>query len=73
MRRLKEGRLFFLDGRTVITCKIRDVSETGARLKVGEAFLVPSNFLISVPGEMERRPAERIWVKGDEVGIKFKT
>lgn len=73
MRRLKEGRLFFLDGRTVITCKIRDVSETGARLKVGEAFLVPSNFLISIPGEMEQRPAERIWVKGDEVGIKFKT
>ena len=72
LRRLKEGRIFFLDGRTVITCKIRDVSATGARLRVGEAFLVPQNFLVSIPGEMDQRPAERVWVRGEEVGIKFK-
>ncbi|MGE4250848.1 MAG: PilZ domain-containing protein [Parvibaculaceae bacterium] len=72
LRRLKEGRIFFLDGKTVITCKVRDVSATGARLRVGEAFLVPHSFLMTVPGEMDQRPAERIWVRGDEVGIKFK-
>lgn len=72
MRRLKEGRIFFLDGKTVITCKVRDVSQTGARLKVGEAFLVPYSFMVTIPGEMDQRPAERVWVRGDEVGIKFK-
>lgn len=73
MRRLKEGRVFFLDGRTVITCKIRDVSATGARLRVGESFLIPQNFLLTIPGEMDQRPAERVWVKGEEVGVRFKS
>ena len=72
MRRLKEARVFFLDGKTVITCKVRDVSTTGARLRVGESFLIPQNFRVTIPGEMDQRPAERVWVKGDEVGIRFK-
>lgn len=73
MRRLKEGRVFFLDGRTVITCKVRDVSASGAKLRVGEAFLIPQNFLLTIPGEMDQRPAERVWVKGEEVGVRFKS
>ncbi|HTN96808.1 MAG TPA: PilZ domain-containing protein [Nordella sp.] len=72
MRRLKEASVFFLDGRTVITCKVRDVSASGARLRVGESFLIPQNFLVTIPGEMIQRPAERVWVRGDEVGIRFK-
>lgn len=72
MRRLKEARVVSLDGKMVITCKVRDVSQTGARLKVGESFLIPHSFLVTIPGEMIERPAERVWVRGDEVGIKFK-
>lgn len=72
MRRLKEARVFFLDGRTVITCKVCDVSASGAKLRIGESFLIPQSFLVTIPGEMDQRPAERVWVKGEEVGIRFK-
>jgi hypothetical protein len=72
MRRLKEARLYLPDGKTVITCKVRDISTTGAKLKCGEPFLIPTHFKVTITGEMELRPAEKMWAKGDEIGIKFK-
>jgi len=56
VRRLKEARVVSLGGKMVITCKVRDVSQTGARLKVGESFLIPHRFLGDYSRRDERSP-----------------
>lgn len=70
LRRLKDGRLSFHDRRSVVNCTVRDVSEQGARLLVGEAYLLPQRFEISITGGPPRT-ARRIWVRPNEMGIRF--
>jgi hypothetical protein len=73
-RRLKGGRIVFASGhagQSVLTCTVRDISAHGARLQLGEAHLAPEEFLVSVPGEIEDRPARRVWIHKNEVGVRF--
>ncbi len=70
MRRLKEGRLVFNNKRSVMSCIVRDASKFGARVQIGEPYLVPHEFEFVQPGE-EPRPARKIWVKQNEMGLQF--
>ena len=72
MRRLKEGRIIFNDRKSLMSCMIRDVSPTGARLRIGEPYLVPPTFELAVVGEPHGRPAERVWIGAGEMGIRFR-
>jgi hypothetical protein len=45
-RVLKPGRIVFNDNRSVINCTVRNVSETGALLKVENALNIPSEFTL---------------------------
>jgi hypothetical protein len=70
MRRLKEARIIFNSRRSVLSCLVRDATEVGARVTVGEPYLVPAEFEISIHGQPPR-PARRIWVRQKEMGITF--
>ncbi|HWA18069.1 MAG TPA: PilZ domain-containing protein [Devosia sp.] len=45
-RVLKAGRIVFNDKQSVINCTVRNLSETGALLKVENALSVPSEFTL---------------------------
>ncbi|MCB1377643.1 MAG: hypothetical protein KDK89_04625 [Alphaproteobacteria bacterium] len=70
MRRLKEGRIIFNNRRSVMSCIVRDASNCGARVAVGEPYLVPHEFEFSVQGENARR-ARKIWIRQNEMGLQF--
>jgi hypothetical protein len=70
MRRLKEGRIVFNNKGSVMSCVVRDASKFGARVSVGEPYLVPHEFEFTVAGE-EPRPARKVWVRQKEMGLQF--
>ena len=68
------ARIMAIDGTWQRDCRIGDVSDTGAKLKVRGAIsnIKTEEFflLLSSTGNAFRR-CERIWVNGSEVGVKF--
>jgi len=67
-------KIMAIDGTWQRDCRIADVSETGAKLiiqgsiggiDINEFFLV-----LSTTGNAHRR-CKRIWLQGDEIGVKF--
>jgi hypothetical protein len=72
MRRLKEGRVVFNNRRSVMSCIVRDATRFGARITIGEPYLVPHEFEFLVNGE-EPKPARKIWIRNNEMGVQFTT
>lgn len=70
MHRLKEARIYFNDKKSIMSCIVRDVSEGGARVTVGEPYLLPAEFEFVIHGS-PARPARKVWVKQNEMGIEF--
>jgi len=69
-RRLKEGRIIFNGRKSVMSCIVRDASNSGARITVGEPYLVPHEFEFATkPGEY--RSARKIWIRQNEMGLQF--
>jgi hypothetical protein len=68
------ARIMAIDGTWQRDCRIEDVSETGAKIIIlgavssidtKEFFLV-----LSATGNAHRR-CERVWLHGDEIGVRF--
>ena len=69
-RRLKEARVIFNGKKSVLSCLLRDASETGFRIKIGEPYRVPDIFELEVFGQPPR-PARKVWIGRDELGAAF--
>lgn len=69
-RRLKEARIIFNGRQSVLSCLVRDVSETGFRIKIGEPYRVPDIFQLEITGQ-KRRAARKVWIGVDELGAAF--
>ena len=69
-KRLKEGRLVFNNKHSVMSCIIRDATKFGARVAIGEPYLVPFEFEFSVSGEAPK-PARKVWIAKNEMGLQF--
>jgi hypothetical protein len=63
-----------IDGTWQRDCRIGDVSDTGAKLTIHGAIdgidLQEFFLVLSVTGNAHRR-CQRIWLNGDEVGVRF--
>lgn len=70
-RVLKGARLGFNEGYGAMECVVRNQSERGARLVLGDTMGVPSRFELAVAGESEPRSARVCWRTGEAVGIRF--
>jgi PilZ domain len=70
-RVLKGGTLHFNKGYSSLECVVRDLSETGARIQMGETFGVPSRFMMSISGEDERVEASLRWRNARSIGLSF--
>ena len=68
-----DGALIFVqDHPEAISCIVKDLSDTGARIvPVDETDILPKNFRMHMPEKQLMAHCEKVWQKGDEVGLKF--
>jgi hypothetical protein len=69
-RRLKAGKIVLNDGRSVFECSVRNVSATGACLLVGNGFLIPGDFELTLDGDTRR--CDVVWRRPDRMGVSFR-
>ncbi|MCM2293191.1 PilZ domain-containing protein [Allorhizobium sp. BGMRC 0089] len=70
VRTLKGGRILLNNGYSTFDCVIRNLSETGAKLKLDMTAPLPDAFELLIH-EGQRYRCEVRWRKGAEVGVKF--
>ena len=69
-RTLKEGKVILSDS-TVMDCRIRDLSEGGARLEFGGLTNLPKEFRLLIVSSNTVVPAAIAWQRGQNVGVFF--
>jgi hypothetical protein len=70
-RVLKAGIAASNDRRLTVRCTVRDISETGARLRIEGSMTVPDTFELIIELDGLEAPCQAVWRKGGEVGVKF--
>lgn len=65
---LKSGRIVYKDGS--VECKVRNISDGGARLDIGTPRLLPHTFELHVLG-MPARQCNLRWAKDNLIGVQF--
>lgn len=71
-RRVLKGAKAIYGGYTfMVDCTVRDVSESGARLRVMGSVTLPESFSLYSPETQTMRPVRVTWRKANEVGISF--
>lgn len=68
-RVLKDGKISFGGG--LISCVVRNVSETGAQLAVESPVSIPTEFVLVIPSDGVSRRARAIWWSGGRIGVRF--
>jgi len=72
-RILKGGLIVFNARRSTLSCTVRDVSDTGARLRVAKDAAVPNCFDLLIETDGFEAPCTVAWRRGDEIGVSFET
>lgn len=68
---LKTAKIISFDKSTVLTCTIRDLSETGAKLAVEVSSAIPKEFYFYQLSDNSIRDAKLAWRKAGQVGVNF--
>jgi PilZ domain len=66
---LKSARIVGKDG-TTVECRLRNISEGGARLELAGPQLLPHTFELHI-GDLPPRLCNLRWAKGNLVGVQF--
>jgi hypothetical protein len=69
-RTLKEAKIILTDW-TVMDCTIRDISEKGARLVLGDAVTLPAEFRLHIVSSNTIVPVQVLWQRGTTAGVGF--
>ena len=70
-RVLKGARILFNGHNSSIDVAIRDLSETGCRLKLDSLVAVPDKFDLLVRMDNQIYPSRVVWRKLNELGVEF--
>ena len=70
-RTLLRARIDFNGGMSTLECAVRDLSETGARIELGDSVAMPGKFRLFIPKHQRSYEAETRWHRGNSVGIEF--
>jgi len=73
-RTLKSAKVWYNDYQSVMDCQVRDMSETGAKLRFVELFNCPDQVHLYFPYDEYQgylRSCETKWVLGLEAGVAF--
>ena len=68
-----EAVTFFKGSRKAISCAVRDVSDTGARLKIEIGTFLPRRFKLYIPEKHILADCEMVWRKRSEIGLQFRS
>ncbi len=69
-RTLKGARIVVSDGFSTLDCQVRNLSETGARLRVASVVGIPDSFELRLDdGRIFQ--CRTAWRKSDEIGVSF--
>lgn len=69
-RVLKGGRIVINDGFSTFKCTVRNLSETGARLKVESIVGIPDSFQLAMD-DGRKYACTAVWKTATEIGVKF--
>lgn len=69
-RTLKGGRIVINDGFSTFQCTIRNISETGARLKVASIIGIPDSFQLAMD-DGRKFTCAVVWRTAEEIGVTF--
>ena len=67
---LKGAKVVFNNGKSMLVCRVRDLSPGGARLEFPPRQALPDSFELHVTGQPVRQ-CERRWVRNNIVGVRF--
>ena len=67
---LKGARIIFNERQSTLSCRVRDMTEGGARIDLLTQQLLPHEFELLMPGSPTRRCGLR-WAHGTYVGVRF--
>jgi hypothetical protein len=67
----KDALLFFDAQRGVLTCRVQDVTNSGAGIELHTLNLLPLDFELSFDNFHTVRECRVIWRQGDFVGVAF--
>jgi c-di-GMP-binding flagellar brake protein YcgR len=67
---LKSAKIIFNNNQSVFDCAVRDLSETGAKLALGDLLPLPSHFKLVLHDGMTHE-CEVIRHTGREIGVRF--
>ena len=70
-RTLKRGIASYSEGNISIEVTLRDISESGLRIKIKENDFLPDHFQVFVELDGLRADCEVVWRKGLELGCRF--
>nr|WP_280172772.1 PilZ domain-containing protein [Hyphomicrobium sp. CS1GBMeth3] len=70
-RVLKGATIAFNNRSSTLSCMVRDISETGARLRVPKGQAVPSRFDLLIEVDGLEAPCAVAWRRGEEMGVTF--
>jgi PilZ domain len=70
MRVLKAAKIVMDDWRSM-DCIVRDISETGARIKVGSSAHLPHRFKLLITAENTIRDVQVAWFLPEQIGVVF--
>ena len=61
---LKDGKIVTMNHWSVVDCCVKDISESGARIKCQDQAAVPSEFRLLIPTRRTIRDARVVWRQG---------
>lgn len=70
-RVLKEGIVAFNKEYSTINCQVRDISATGAKLRVDDPGRLPKRFNLHIPVDGVKYAVEVRWVQSSVCGVEF--
>ena len=70
-RQLKSGIIVFNQRRSTLACTIRDISASGARLKLGSVVALPDEFELIFVNDRMIVPVRKCWHTHPECGVIF--
>ncbi len=60
-----------IDGKSVIDCTVRNLTDTGASLEVGTPVGIPDTFELSIPLDNLKRKCRVTWRQERKIGVQF--
>jgi hypothetical protein len=70
-RTFLNGRIAFNNKNSTNDCFVKNCSDEGAKITVGETLPLPHEFDFLIPGRRESRRARLVWRQGTQAGLTF--